>query len=78
MTAQEAREKAEKVVLNKEVLLISDITAKIDKAVEQGKFSISFYEPIPDSVLQHFKDLNYTYKIYSNRDMLSSQTKISW
>ena len=78
MTAQEAREKAEKVVLNKKDLFISDITTKIDKAVEQGKFSIFLYEVIPDNVLQHFEDLKYTCKVYSNRDMLSSQTKISW
>lgn len=77
MTAQEAREKTEKVILENNNKAISDITKLIAIAVANGKFSIRVYQSVDEKVLKHFKELGYTYKIFSDRDD-NTQVEIKW
>lgn len=77
MTAQQAREKTEKVVLEKNNKAIFDITKQIDTAVASGEFSIIIYQSVHEKVLKHFKELGYTYKSFSDRDY-NTQVEIKW
>lgn len=77
MTAQEARERTEKVVLENNNKAIFDITAQIDTAVASGEFSVIIYQSVHEKVLKHFKDLGYTYKNFSDRDY-NIQVEIKW
>lgn len=77
MTAQEAREKTEKAILENNNKAIFDITKQIDTAVASGEFSIIIYQPVHEQVLKHFKELGYTYKIFSDRDD-NTQVEIKW
>ena len=77
MTAKEAKEKTENIISLSNEGEISNIARQIEVAISSGEFSIILYKSVNDKVLQHFKDLGYTYKSFSDRDG-SSQTEIKW
>lgn len=77
MQAEEARSKATSVVENKAANQMAVIRLTIERAVNQGQFSVNFYDPLMLDVL--FKLEEEGYEVYEHSDQRDGTTvTIKW
>lgn len=77
MTAKEAREKASSITTSQNSKIMEDIRSGIAKAVTNGKFSIYYYNSLPNAISDHLKSEGYTVdEFFDQRD--GTTITISW
>lgn len=78
MTAAQAREQAEKALMENTNGTYSKIMMKIETQTKQGLFSTMFYDKIPKEVIELLKKEGYELKIYEDNIRGEDSCKISW
>ena len=77
MQAKEAREKANSIVENKVKNQMAAIRVTIEKAVNQGQFSVNFYDPLMTDTLFQLEEEGY--EVHEHSDQREGTTvTIKW
>lgn len=78
MTAKEARQKAESMILSSNAKEFQAIMTKINNAIEKGEFKTTIYSSIHPTIVAKLKEDGYAISEFSDDLRGENSTTISW